>query len=121
MTMVPELFIARVPAPLVRERVEAPEVSPTIRVPALVKLSVPFKKAKVVVPLVAIRPVPELLSTSLPLVKLLVPDVCQESALVLLNVALDAPDMSTLPVMRPALLIVTAPVPAVVAPIARAF
>jgi len=39
---------------LVRERVEAPDVSPTIRVPALVKLSVPFKRAKMVAPLVAI-------------------------------------------------------------------
>src|SRR5215468_7254554 len=101
MTMTKELFHANVPVPLVIVNVDAPAVSPTMTPPAWVKVSVPFRKAKVVAPLVAIRPVLVLLSRSLPLVKVVVPDVCQESALLLLKVELDAPDRSMRPVIRP--------------------
>src|SRR5262245_41893418 len=115
MTMVRELVTTRVPEPLVNVSVEAPAVSPTRRPPALMKPSLPFRKAKVVAPLVAIRPVLALLRRSSPLVNVVVPDVCHDSRLVLLKTELDAPDRSMRPVIRPALLMVIGPDAAVTA------
>src|SRR5262249_51708167 len=78
----------------------------------------PFRKSNCVAALVAIRPPLALLRRSLPLVKVVTPDVCHESALVLLKVELDAPERSMRPVIRPALFMVIAPVPPVTAAIA---
>src|SRR5215467_5616022 len=105
--IVPELLSVSVPVLLVMASEEGPAVSPTTKMPALVIASLPFAKANVVAPEVAIRPVNVLLTRSLPPEKLLVPEVCQESALVLLKVEADASERSTRPLMRPALLMVT--------------
>src|SRR6185295_3938673 len=121
-TIVPELLITRVPLPLVMDSDEAPDVSPMTNVPALLITSLRpalSKKLNVVAPLVARRPLLEFVSASEPFVNVLAPDVCHEVALVLLNTEAPARERLTAPVMRPALLMVTIPVPSVVAPMAR--
>src|SRR5882672_5620177 len=109
---------------------EAPEVSPTMTVAVLTKRSLMMvvalplvttalsRKLNVVAPLVAISPLPILLSTSRPLVNVLVPDVCHERALELLKADDTAPERLIAPVMRPPLTIMIEPL-AVVTAMAR--
>src|SRR5215472_12574607 len=98
--IVPEFAKVRFPVPLVIVSVEAAlfwPFSPAMNVPALAIVSLPFPNAKLVVPWVARRARCAFVMVLLPFENELAPEVCQESALVLLKVEADAPERSTLP------------------------